>query len=93
MPAFNPANTGSWYQVALVYDGTKATSYLNGVPVAVSPGFSLASSSLLGILGGIKVNGVLSGGGGTGYLGPLAVYASALTSNQVAYFYNTSVRR
>jgi hypothetical protein len=76
----------NWYYVGLVYDGTKATAYINGVQAGQTPNFTYAppATSYFGI-GAYDITTINQGASyGNMRFGALHVYKSALSGTQVA---------
>jgi len=80
--------TGVWYHVAMVYDGTNITGYVNGMADgSETPGPSTAQASDGTLSIGVHHYGGNLAGYFPGQIDELGIYNRALSSNEVAALY------
>lgn len=81
--------TGTWYHVAMTYDGSTITGYLNGVSVGTSS--SSGNGTDAGYYDGVKigVNHAADADWMTGLIDEAGIWSRALTAEEVAQLYNS----
>jgi hypothetical protein len=76
---------GAWHHVAVSYDGTTATAYLDGLPVG-SKSFARPLNTVTD--GFLRIGAAVDGGSPTyGGLDEVAIYPTALTAAQISAHY------
>lgn len=89
MKGLNKFDDNEWHHLAVVYNGTKALIYIDGIlEVSKETGESEKASNTPMLVGSRKTKGEISKGSYTGTIDELRIYARAISRKEILELYN-----